>query len=87
MKERYFPHLSVKEALEEYNKLFELQNGKCNICLLHQDDLPFRLCVDHNHLTKKVRGLLCTKCNTALGMVGDNISSLKRAIQYIENNL
>lgn len=52
---------------EDYNKLFKEQNGKCAICGKHQIDLNVRLCVDHNHLTGAIRGLLCMKCNYSLG--------------------
>lgn len=52
---------------KEYNELFEKQTGCCLICDRHQNNFKIRLAVDHNHKTGKVRGLLCSKCNTTLG--------------------
>src|SRR4029077_14260982 len=50
-------------SIEEYNKLFISQKGCCDICGLHQNKVKQALCVDHNHITKEVRGLLCKRCN------------------------
>jgi hypothetical protein len=54
-------------TLQQYEKMFKEQNGKCGICGIHQDTLKKSLCVDHCHKTNKVRGLLCKNCNVALG--------------------
>src|SRR6266851_2205326 len=48
---------------EEYERLLRLQNGVCAIC---KEKPEGWLCVDHCHLTGKVRGLLCKNCNSAL---------------------
>ena len=70
--------------LDNYNKLFELQNGRCAICLsdkvLGQGKF---LHVDHDHKTGKVRGLLCNSCNFGLGSFKDNPEFLKKAIEYL----
>lgn len=52
----------------------------CAIC--KRADKP--LVVDHNHDTDKVRGRLCTNCNTALGKFGDSEEMLTRAIEYLK---
>jgi hypothetical protein len=44
------------------------------------------LAVDHCHTTGKVRGLLCSTCNTALGSFQDNPAYLKAAIHYLESH-
>ena len=69
---------------KDYEQLFEKQNGVCQIC---KKDCPSRrfLSVDHCHKTGKVRGLLCVKCNTALGMLNDNIDYFTAAIKYLKN--
>lgn len=63
----------------EYKKLYKKQSGCCKIC-----DLPFDvLCVDHNHDTGEVRGLLCSRCNRGLGCFKDDKKLLKSAIKYL----
>jgi len=68
---------------EDYYKLLEEQNNVCAIC--HKADISGRkLSVDHCHSTGEVRGLLCSKCNTALGLLGDNIELFVEAINYLK---
>ena len=57
-------------TLDEYNALYEAQGGVCALC-----GQPSRtnLAVDHCHETGRVRGLLCTSCNGALGKLGDQL--------------
>lgn len=81
---RYWPGLSGLESLEEYNKLLKSQNNKCSICLKDQSELTYALCVDHCHFTNRVRGLLCDKCNQAIGLLGDNHLTLLRAADYLK---
>ena len=66
----------------EYNKLYDAQGRKCAICD-KRCKTGKRLAVDHCHSTGKVRGLLCARCNTALGSFGDDIGRLARAIYYL----
>ena len=68
---------------EEYNELFEKQDGRCAICNTHQSELKRTLAVDHDHITDKVRGLLCDRCNVMLGMAGDDIRRLLDAVEYL----
>lgn len=67
-------------ATEQYDQLFESQAGRCAIC----GQKPDRLCVDHCHTSKTVRGLLCTSCNLGLGHFKDSEASLLAAIQYLK---
>lgn len=53
---------------EEYNYLLDTQKGCCAICKKHQTEFKRKLSVDHCHTTEKVRGLLCIRCNTLLGI-------------------
>lgn len=70
-------------TLEDYNRMFDAQLGKCHICKKHQIEFKKKLAVDHNHQTGKVRGLLCEHCNKALGGFRDNIEYLEEAIKYL----
>jgi hypothetical protein len=78
---------SYKITLDDYNKMLVEQNHSCKICFSHQDKLKRRLCVDHDHTTGKVRGLLCDTCNRSLGLLKDNIEVMKRAVTYLEASL
>jgi hypothetical protein len=75
-------------TLVDYNRMFQEQNGICAIC--GQPELQknqfgvIRLAVDHNHIKGKVRGLLCSKCNKAIGIFNDDISLLESAINYLK---
>lgn len=70
-------------TVEDYNKMFTQQKGCCAICTVHQDALDKRLCVDHDHSTGVVRGLLCFHCNTGLGHFRDDPVFLERAADYM----
>lgn len=69
---------------DQYYSIKESQNHSCAICGTHQDELNKRLAVDHCHTTGKVRGLLCTLCNTGLGKFKDSVDTLSAAIKYLE---
>lgn len=66
---------------ETINMLLE-QDFTCPICLKPMDFE--KLCIDHNHETGKVRGVLDNSCNTALGKFDDNVATLTRAQMYLE---
>lgn len=69
---------------EAIHKLRIKQGGKCQCCL---SILPFnKECIDHNHITGRVRGILCSKCNAALGLANDNIETLRGMITYLEED-
>ena len=71
-------------SAENWYRLFAEQEGKCLGCQRHQSELPDTLCVDHNHATGNIRGLLCRKCNAALGLLRDNKETLARLQAYLE---
>lgn len=72
-------------SIEEYGAMLEQQEGRCAICFAFPlPDKP--LYVDHCHDSKKVRGLLCQKCNSGLGMFGDDENRLRSAIRYLMDN-
>ncbi len=76
---------------EHYNKLLLEQNGVCAICLGNETIERVKggykdLAIDHCHKTGKVRGLLCNKCNYAIGYLKDNPKNAQRAMEYLEKH-
>lgn len=81
-------------TLQQYNEMLLLQNGVCAICgqkekVRRQKKAagPERLAVDHCHESGRVRGLLCFKCNTAIGSLGDTEEMVQRVISYLAKSL
>lgn len=74
---------------EQYLDMFKTQNNQCAICgYKHKEEYKGTqksLCVDHNHKTQYVRGLLCKRCNVGLGYFNDDPMLLEKAINYIRN--
>lgn len=74
---------------DQYLSMWESQNGQCAICknpetARYVDGKVKNLAVDHCHSSKKVRKLLCQRCNTALGSFKDDPELLRAAINYLE---
>lgn len=69
---------------DDYLALMESQNSKCGICLNDFGEDSKNIHVDHCHKTGAVRGLLCNRCNLALGFLQDSPESLARAIEYLK---
>lgn len=79
---RYYRRYTLSQyGLTEdgYAQMHALQEGACAICREAQEVL----CVDHDHTTSKVRGLLCSRCNQGLGLFRDNRDFLAQAITYL----
>lgn len=70
----------------DYFRMYEEQGGRCAIC-----ERPLKVgagkgksaAIDHDHETGKVRGLLCSQCNTALGLLQENLDTFWAAISYL----
>lgn len=69
---------------EQENQMKLEQGHKCKVCGKPEaDGYKNRLCVDHCHVTKKVRGLLCHHCNKALGLLMEDITIIDNLRKYI----
>ena len=76
-------------TLDDFMSMLKAQQEKCKVCL--RDIIMFAgrkskkngAVVDHDHLTGRVRGLLCHSCNRAIGLLSDNTENLRRAIEHI----
>lgn len=74
-------NVSIADLLIMYSK----QKNCCKIC---GNKFPYKnLCVDHNHKTGEIRGLLCSNCNSGLGMFKDSIAYLLKAVGYLNDYL
>lgn len=81
----------ISEA--EYEVRFQAQGGLCAICGKAESNRDHRtgairaLAVDHDHASGVVRGLLCRKCNTAIGLLGDTAESVGAAVRYLRGEV
>jgi hypothetical protein len=86
-RQRYMRSLALKKygiTIEDFDRMVLNQDGKCAICL---ETLKFGTggcAVDHDHLTKKIRGLLCRLCNVGVGHFRENENLFLRAIEYLK---
>lgn len=71
---------------EQYNKMLQEQDHKCLICGAEHTEEKY-LHVDHCHTTGKVRGLLCGKCNTGLGLFNEDENLFDKATRYLKGTL
>lgn len=77
---------------EQLDELYALQNGQCAICLvelcveIESSPNAHKACVDHDHATGHIRGLLCSPCNNMLGRAQDDPIVLENAILYLHNS-
>lgn len=77
---------------EEFKAMMAAQGGACACC--GDTEMPidprtgkrYDLAIDHDHVTGKVRALLCPGCNNGLGCFKDDISRLHSAIAYLQSH-
>jgi hypothetical protein len=72
----------------EYSDLYESQNGVCAICrnpeTATRNGVVRALAVDHCHSSGRIRGLLCSNCNTGIGKLKDDPNVIRRAAEYLD---
>jgi hypothetical protein len=69
----------------DYDFLLKLQGYNCAICYKPLKLKQYKFAVDHCHDSDDVRGILCVRCNTALGSFGDDPDMILRAAEYLNN--
>jgi len=94
--QKYRKTANLKRAygitLEQFNEMLVSQSALCAIChkpetQVHpKSGLPYQLAVDHCHKINKVRQLLCSRCNRALGMVNDDVGLMQKMIDYVQKH-
>lgn len=72
-------------TMEQYGAMLEAQGGGCFICGRPPRE-DSSLHVDHDHLTGRVRGILCFCCNNALADLQDDPALLRKAASYVSTN-
>ncbi len=74
---------------DQYQKLFELQKGRCAICRVKFDELKHsrKACIDHCGKAGHVRAILCTNCNSGIAMFGHSVSRTLRAAEYLSSEI
>lgn len=72
---------------EQYDELLVKQDGHCYFCTRTPDKEPHGvLCVDHDHVTRRLRGLVCRVHNHALWNFGDNVDGFEKALAYVKGS-
>lgn len=76
--------------LAKYQEMLLAQNGVCAICSKPETSVVNGkikpLAVDHCHNSEKIRGLLCARCNQAVGLFGEDVNALSKAIDYLHKH-
>ena len=76
--------------LAKYQEMLLAQNGVCSICFKPETSVVNGkikpLAVDHCHDSEKIRGLLCARCNQAVGLFGEDVNVLSNAIDYLRKH-
>lgn len=81
-KKEYHIKATYNITFEQLDKMLIEQKHKCLIC--DKSLIETRRCIDHDHKTGKIRGILCIECNSMIGFSHDNIDILKQAIGYLK---
>lgn len=69
-------------TLEEYDNLFIEAGNTCKIC----GRSHLKMVLDHCHTTGKIRGIICTNCNTAMGLIAESVDTLDKMKEYVIDN-
>lgn len=80
--------LKYNLTIEQYESMLIAQNYKCAGCGSEsvEHDRYKSLCIDHDHATGQIRGLLCHPCNTAIGASKENINRLEGCAEYLKTH-
>lgn len=71
-------------TVDQMNLLLEQAGDNCPICNRGFDESV--KAIDHCHETGTIRGVICNKCNVAIGMFGESVDALKNSIDYLERH-
>jgi hypothetical protein len=71
-------------SMATFEHIFSEQGFCCACCKSADAKSDLGWCVDHDHETQEVRGILCSTCNTGIGMLGDRLESVQQAVTYLQ---
>lgn len=74
----------INATWHDYQAFMKAQDGKCAICDRTEEEVGRSHALDHDHETGNPRGILCTTCNSAIGLLWDSPDALRRALTYLE---
>ncbi len=75
----FWDELNEYSREDTYQALLRTQDGRCAICGKQQRNPSKRLCLDHNHQTGFIRGLLCSRCNLLVGLIEKDQGEIVKA--------
>jgi Pyruvate/2-oxoacid:ferredoxin oxidoreductase delta subunit len=70
-------------TLLDKHRMVEKQGGKCALCERVLPSQGFNRVIDHDHVTMRIRGVICRGCNVALARFGDDKSAINKLIRYL----
>lgn len=73
-------------SMQERKDMLKSQDSKCAICRVQLSDTGHLTHTDHDHVTGKVRGILCTNCNRGLGHFQDSQNIIEKALTYLNTH-
>ena len=85
-KQHHWKQQGIHLSADEFVQIFNLQGGDCIICGVNQGHLDYKLCVDHNHETGKIRGIICKPCNAMLAWFEKTLT-LDLLKEYLETDV
>ena len=85
LRRNYWPHLTISQAWNEYNRILSKQNDSCGLCKKHKSVFDRELSVDHDHATGKIRGILCNTCNRSV-VRNHTIETAKQLVSYLKKH-
>lgn len=77
-KAKYNIKRRYKLTMQAHRDFLKRHRYRCGICKTTDD-----ICIDHDHKTDELRGLLCRRCNLALGIFKDDVKLLRAALAYL----
>ncbi len=72
---------------EVFANLFKIQKGKCRICRKSFGEFKLGACVDHCSQSGHVRSLLCSNCNTAIGLLNHSVVIAEQVLEYLRTEV